>query len=158
MVFIQESAKRSSCFRDQSLQPLGYISKGYLKQYSRRRKKMQRLYTEKCSLIEKARRAWYHLKNERRRKRMESIGLYIHIPFCRQKCLYCDFPSWHSWCRRLGKAFGLRQMQSWRQRRTRERWAMKWRRRWRKWALTAWAWACRHGKIPFCTGWAESTR
>ncbi|MDO4531488.1 MAG: radical SAM family heme chaperone HemW [Bacillota bacterium] len=21
------------------------------------------------------------------------IGLYIHIPFCRQKCLYCDFPS-----------------------------------------------------------------
>ena len=23
-----------------------------------------------------------------------NIGLYIHIPFCRQKCLYCDFPSW----------------------------------------------------------------
>ncbi len=23
----------------------------------------------------------------------ETIGLYIHIPFCRQKCLYCDFPS-----------------------------------------------------------------
>lgn len=22
-----------------------------------------------------------------------SIGIYIHIPFCRQKCLYCDFPS-----------------------------------------------------------------
>lgn len=21
-------------------------------------------------------------------------GLYIHIPFCRQKCLYCDFPSY----------------------------------------------------------------
>ena len=20
-------------------------------------------------------------------------GLYIHIPFCRQKCFYCDFPS-----------------------------------------------------------------
>mgnify|MGYP006871124226 FL=1 len=57
MVFMQESTKRSSCFRDQSLQPLGYISKGYLKQYSRRRKKMQRLYTEKRSLIEKARRA-----------------------------------------------------------------------------------------------------
>jgi oxygen-independent coproporphyrinogen-3 oxidase len=22
------------------------------------------------------------------------IGLYIHIPFCRQKCYYCDFPSY----------------------------------------------------------------
>lgn len=24
----------------------------------------------------------------------ETIGLYIHIPFCKQKCLYCDFPSY----------------------------------------------------------------
>lgn len=23
----------------------------------------------------------------------EAAGLYIHIPFCRQKCRYCDFPS-----------------------------------------------------------------
>lgn len=23
-----------------------------------------------------------------------NIGLYIHIPFCRQKCYYCDFPSY----------------------------------------------------------------
>lgn len=21
------------------------------------------------------------------------LGIYVHIPFCRQKCLYCDFPS-----------------------------------------------------------------
>lgn len=24
---------------------------------------------------------------------MKSLGLYIHIPFCKQKCLYCDFVS-----------------------------------------------------------------
>ena len=27
-------------------------------------------------------------------KNTNTVGLYIHIPFCRQKCLYCDFPSW----------------------------------------------------------------
>ncbi|WP_317854084.1 radical SAM family heme chaperone HemW [Chakrabartyella piscis] len=25
---------------------------------------------------------------------MEQLGLYIHIPFCIQKCRYCDFPSY----------------------------------------------------------------
>ncbi|MDP4143900.1 MAG: radical SAM family heme chaperone HemW [Bacillota bacterium] len=24
---------------------------------------------------------------------MKDVALYIHIPFCKQKCLYCDFPS-----------------------------------------------------------------
>ena len=24
---------------------------------------------------------------------MSMLGLYVHIPFCRQKCAYCDFPS-----------------------------------------------------------------
>jgi len=24
----------------------------------------------------------------------KEIGIYIHIPFCKQKCLYCDFPSY----------------------------------------------------------------
>lgn len=33
MVFVQESTKRSSCFRDQSLQPLGYISKAQRQLY-----------------------------------------------------------------------------------------------------------------------------
>ena len=27
------------------------------------------------------------------RRRM-TLGLYVHIPFCRHKCLYCDFPSY----------------------------------------------------------------
>ncbi|MBK5242605.1 radical SAM family heme chaperone HemW [Clostridium sp.] len=25
---------------------------------------------------------------------MKSVALYVHIPFCAQKCLYCDFPSY----------------------------------------------------------------
>lgn len=25
---------------------------------------------------------------------MENVGIYIHVPFCKQKCRYCDFPSW----------------------------------------------------------------
>ena len=24
---------------------------------------------------------------------MKSLGIYIHIPFCKQKCVYCDFYS-----------------------------------------------------------------
>ena len=24
---------------------------------------------------------------------MKKLGVYIHIPFCKQKCLYCDFIS-----------------------------------------------------------------
>lgn len=24
----------------------------------------------------------------------DTLGLYLHIPFCRRKCLYCDFPSY----------------------------------------------------------------
>ncbi len=24
---------------------------------------------------------------------MKNIGIYVHIPFCKRKCLYCDFPS-----------------------------------------------------------------
>lgn len=27
------------------------------------------------------------------RKGTNGVALYIHIPFCKQKCLYCDFPS-----------------------------------------------------------------
>ncbi len=27
---------------------------------------------------------------------MKTIGLYVHIPFCKKKCLYCDFPSFGS--------------------------------------------------------------
>lgn len=33
-----------------------------------------------------------------------NLGVYIHIPFCLQKCLYCDFPS-HSGLYRLYSAY-----------------------------------------------------
>ena len=25
---------------------------------------------------------------------MKDVGIYIHIPFCKQKCYYCDFVSY----------------------------------------------------------------
>ena len=24
---------------------------------------------------------------------LRDMGLYVHIPFCKQKCMYCDFPA-----------------------------------------------------------------
>ena len=38
---------------------------------------------------------------------MESFGIYVHIPFCRRKCFYCDFPSYagaESWMSRYREA------------------------------------------------------
>lgn len=46
-------------------------------------------------------------------------GLYIHIPFCVQKCLYCDFPSVAGAVERQGAAYVaalVRQVQVWRRR------------------------------------------
>lgn len=34
---------------------------------------------------------------------MKEISLYIHIPFCKQKCLYCDFPSYSGLDRYMDK-------------------------------------------------------
>ena len=33
---------------------------------------------------------------------MKDFGIYIHIPFCRQKCFYCDFPSFAGKERMIG--------------------------------------------------------
>jgi oxygen-independent coproporphyrinogen-3 oxidase len=33
-------------------------------------------------------------RNDRSGVTKESLGLYIHIPFCRSKCIYCDFSSY----------------------------------------------------------------
>ncbi len=35
-------------------------------------------------------------------KPVNRLGLYLHVPFCAQKCSYCDFPSW-------GRRMALRQ-------------------------------------------------
>ena len=34
---------------------------------------------------------------------MKNLGLYIHIPFCEQKCAYCDFCSNPSWLEKQGE-------------------------------------------------------
>lgn len=33
----------------------------------------------------------------------KEFGLYIHIPFCRQKCFYCDFPSFAGWEKKIDR-------------------------------------------------------
>lgn len=33
---------------------------------------------------------------------MKAFGIYVHIPFCRQKCFYCDFPSFAGRERMIG--------------------------------------------------------
>ena len=38
----------------------------------------------------------------------KSLGLYVHIPFCLQKCLYCDFCSFADTSRELREAYVLR--------------------------------------------------
>ena len=30
---------------------------------------------------------------KKKRQEREAVGLYLHIPFCRSKCDYCDFYS-----------------------------------------------------------------
>jgi len=32
-------------------------------------------------------------------------GIYLHIPFCRKKCAYCDFASRDSWSRDFLEAY-----------------------------------------------------
>jgi len=34
------------------------------------------------------------VKTPKNRKTKKSLGLYVHIPFCRSKCAYCDFCSY----------------------------------------------------------------
>ena len=29
---------------------------------------------------------------------LNELGIYIHIPFCKQKCYYCDFVSYSNKC------------------------------------------------------------
>ncbi len=45
---------------------------------------------------------------------MDTVGLYIHIPFCKMKCHYCDFPSYSgkedlmiAYAKALGEEIGI---------------------------------------------------
>ena len=37
------------------------------------------------------------------------MGLYVHIPFCKQKCMYCDFTSLSKFTRLLMKPMSMHQ-------------------------------------------------
>ena len=32
--------------------------------------------------------------NIEKEDKMKDLGIYVHIPFCKQKCFYCDFVSY----------------------------------------------------------------
>ena len=34
---------------------------------------------------------------------LRDMGLYVHIPFCKQKCMYCDFPAYQKFTRIITK-------------------------------------------------------
>ena len=36
---------------------------------------------------------------------MDKLGIYIHIPFCKKKCKYCDFISFSSSCENIDRYF-----------------------------------------------------
>jgi oxygen-independent coproporphyrinogen-3 oxidase len=37
---------------------------------------------------------------------MKEIGIYIHIPFCKSKCYYCDFTSFANMENKVKKYIG----------------------------------------------------
>ena len=57
--------------------------------------KMQEQEEEKATAKEKERSSRKGIKEEQRESEilLEKRGIYIHIPFCKQKCGYCDFHS-----------------------------------------------------------------
>ena len=58
-------------------------------------KKMQEQDEEKAIAIATKERSRKGIKEEQRESKilLEKRGIYIHIPFCKQKCGYCDFHS-----------------------------------------------------------------
>ena len=37
---------------------------------------------------------------------LNELGIYIHIPFCKQKCYYCDFVSYSNKCSEVKEYIG----------------------------------------------------
>ncbi|HHX68121.1 MAG TPA: coproporphyrinogen III oxidase, partial [Gallicola sp.] len=38
---------------------------------------------------------------------MKKLGIYVHIPFCKEKCYYCDFITMPYQEKRIGEYFSL---------------------------------------------------
>lgn len=52
-----------------------------MKKQLRKRKKKLKSYKQTNNIM------------QNKGEEMDSIGIYVHIPFCQKKCKYCDFTS-----------------------------------------------------------------
>lgn len=64
-----------------------------MKKQLRKRKKKLKSYKQTNSMV------------PNKGEKMNSIGIYVHIPFCQKKCKYCDFISFDQWDENIKKRY-----------------------------------------------------